>query len=206
MVGSILFTVLFALGGSIPIFTLAAVGNRFVQSFGWGGMIKITSRWFPYTSYGTVMGFISLSFLFGDALARKFMRLLIDAGYSWRQVFLACAGTLAALLAVNMVFLKESPASIAEPEPEAGPDNLFGDRGGDPVPTSITSLLGPLLRRKVFWWACLLSLGLTLLRETFNTWIPTFFNESLAMSPGEAADKAHSFPCSAASPCCWLGF
>ena len=71
MAGSILFTVLFALGGSIPIFTLAAVGNRFVQSFGWGGMIKITSRWFPYTSYGTVMGFISLSFLFGDALARS---------------------------------------------------------------------------------------------------------------------------------------
>ena len=73
MLGSIGFTILFALGGSIPLFTLASVGNRFVQSFGWGGMIKITSRWFPHTSYGRVMGFISLSFLFGDALARKFM-------------------------------------------------------------------------------------------------------------------------------------
>jgi OPA family glycerol-3-phosphate transporter-like MFS transporter len=194
MVGSILFTVLFALGGSIPIFTLAAVGNRFVQSFGWGGMIKITSRWFPYSSYGTVMGFISLSFLFGDALARKFMRRLIDAGYSWRQVFLTCAGTLAALLVINIIFLGESPAAIAEPEPEAGPDNLFGGRGGDPVPSSIRTLLTPLLRRRVFWWACLLSLGLTLLRETFNTWIPTYFTESLSMSPGEAADKSALFP------------
>jgi sugar phosphate permease len=194
MVGSILFTVLFALGGSIPIFTLAAVGNRFVQSFGWAGMIKITSRWFPYTTYGTVMGFISLSFLFGDALARKFMSLLIDAGYSWRQVFLACAGTLGALLVINLLFLKESPASIGEPEPETDPDNLFGDRGGDPVPASIRALLAPLFRRRVFWWACLLSLGLTLLRETFNTWIPTYFTESLAMSPGEAADKSALFP------------
>jgi OPA family glycerol-3-phosphate transporter-like MFS transporter len=194
MVGSILFTVLFALGGSVPIFTLAAVGNRFVQSFGWGGMIKITSRWFPYTSYGTVMGFISLSFLFGDALARKFMRRLIDAGYSWRQVFLTCAGTLAALLVINMIFLRESPGAIAEPEPEADPDNLFGGRGGDPVPSSIRALLAPLLRRRVFWWACLLSLGLTLLRETFNTWIPTYFTESLSMSPGEAADKSALFP------------
>ena len=70
------------------------------------------------------------------------MRLLIDAGYSWRQVFLACAGTLAALLVMNILFLKESPASIAEPEPEADPDNLFGGRGGDPVPSSIRSLLG----------------------------------------------------------------
>jgi OPA family glycerol-3-phosphate transporter-like MFS transporter len=194
MVGSIVFTVLFALGGSFPIFTLAAVGNRLVQSFGWGGMIKITSRWFPYTTYGTVMGFISLSFLFGDALARKFMRLLIDAGCSWRQVFLACAGTLAALLIVNIIFLKESPASIGVPEPDADPDNLFGDRGNHPVPSSIGALLVPLLRRRVFWWACLLSLGLTLLRETFNTWIPTYFTESLSMSPGEAADKSALFP------------
>jgi OPA family glycerol-3-phosphate transporter-like MFS transporter len=194
MAGSILFTMVFALGGSIPVFTLAAVGNRFVQSFGWAGMIKITSRWFPYTSYGTVMGFISLSFLFGDALARKLMKLLIDAGYSWREVFLACAGTLAALLVMNFLFLKESPASIAEPEPKADPANLFGERGGDPEPSSVASLLAPLFRRRIFWWACLLSLGLTLLRETFNTWIPTYFTESLAMSPGEAADKSALFP------------
>ena len=94
MIGSIGFTILFALGGSVPIFTLAGIGNRFVQSFGWGGMIKITSRWFPHTSYGRVMGIISLSFLFGDALARKFMSCLLDAGFSWQQVFFACAGTL----------------------------------------------------------------------------------------------------------------
>ena len=97
MIGSIGFTILFALGGSVPVFTLAAIGNRFVQSFGWAGMIKITSRWFPHTSYGRVMGIISLSFLFGDVLARKFMKLVIDAGFSWRWVFFACAGTLAAL-------------------------------------------------------------------------------------------------------------
>ena len=68
MIGSIGFTILFALSGSIPLFTLASIGNRFVQSFGWSGMIKITSRWFPHGSYGRVMAFISLSFLFGDAL------------------------------------------------------------------------------------------------------------------------------------------
>ena len=194
MIGSIGFTILFALGGSVPIFTLAAIGNRFVQSFGWGGMIKITSRWFPHTSYGRVMGIISLSFLFGDALARKFMRLLIDAGFSWRWVFFACAGTLAALLVVNSLFLKESPALIGEPEPETDPDNLFGTQGADPVPSGVRALLAPLFRRRVFWCICILSLGLTLLRETFNTWIPTYFTESLGMSHAEAADKSALFP------------
>src|SRR5262249_21342211 len=90
MAGSILFTILFAFGGSIPLFMLAGVGNRFVQSFGWGGIIKITSRWFPFTAYGLVMAVISLSFLFGDALSRLFMKHLIDSGFAWRWVFLIC--------------------------------------------------------------------------------------------------------------------
>jgi hypothetical protein len=37
------------------------------------------------------MGFISLSYLFGDAAARGFMGWLIGHGLGWRGVFLACA-------------------------------------------------------------------------------------------------------------------
>jgi sugar phosphate permease len=63
MVGSAAFTLLFALAGGLPMFTLAWIGNRLVQSLGWGGMVKVSSRWFSYHSYGTVMGIISLSVL-----------------------------------------------------------------------------------------------------------------------------------------------
>jgi sugar phosphate permease len=49
MGGSILFTILFSLGGGVPVFTLAWIGNRLVQSTGWAGMVKITSRWFSYS-------------------------------------------------------------------------------------------------------------------------------------------------------------
>ncbi len=182
MIGSIGFTILFALGGSIPLFTLASVGNRFVQSFGWAGMIKITSRWFPHGSYGRVMAFISLSFLFGDALARKFMGYLLGLGYSWQQVFFACAATMFVLLVINMILLKETPRQIGEEEPVSHADSLFGEQGNEPVPPGVWALLRPLFRRRVFWYVCMLSLGLTLLRETFNTWIPTYFNEALGMS------------------------
>jgi OPA family glycerol-3-phosphate transporter-like MFS transporter len=71
---------------------------------------------------------------------------------------------------------------------------LFGERGSDPVPPGVWALMAPLLGRRVFWCVCILSLGLTLLRETFNTWIPTYFTESLGMSAGEAADKSALFP------------
>src|SRR5437879_5609600 len=56
MIGSVAFTLLFALAGGLPLFTLAWIGNRFVQSLGWAGMVKVSSRWFSYHSYGTVMG------------------------------------------------------------------------------------------------------------------------------------------------------
>src|ERR1700722_15977362 len=67
MLGSILFTLLFMLGGGFPIFTLAWLGNRLVQSLGWAGLVKVTSRWFSYSPHGSVMGVLSLSYLFGDA-------------------------------------------------------------------------------------------------------------------------------------------
>ncbi len=101
MAGAVACTMLFALGGSLPFFTLAWFANRLIQSLGWPGMIKITSRWFSYSRYGTVMGIISLSFLFGDAVARAFMGRLIDAGLGWRGVFWVAAGVLAGLWILN---------------------------------------------------------------------------------------------------------
>jgi sugar phosphate permease len=94
MSGSIVFTLLFAASGSLPLFTFAWMGNRLVQSLGWAGAVKIASRWFPFRQYGTVMAVISLSYLFGDAAARQFLGLLIANGAGWRGVFFWSAGVL----------------------------------------------------------------------------------------------------------------
>lgn len=194
MLGSIAFTILFASGGALPIFTIAWIGNRFSQSFGWVGVVRVTSRWFRYTTFGTVMGIISLSFLFGDALSRWFMMLLLRYGFAWREVFYACAGVLAVVFVLSFWLLRETPGEVGEPEPEPNPDNLFGEEGAEPVPSSLRDLLAPLFRRRIFWYACLLSLGLTFLRETLLAWIPTYFNEALSLIPAEAANKSALFP------------
>jgi sugar phosphate permease len=117
MAGSVLFTFLFAVSGGIPLFTLAWIGNRGVQSLGWAGVVKITSKWFSFSTYGTVMGIISLSFLFGDALSRQFMGMLIAHGLGWRGVFYSAGGVLAVLLAINLLLVKESPRALGLPEP-----------------------------------------------------------------------------------------
>jgi OPA family glycerol-3-phosphate transporter-like MFS transporter len=190
MAGSILFTIIFALGGGIPIFTLAWFGNRLFQSLGWAGMVRITSRWFSYSSYGTVMGLISLSFLFGDAASRQFMAILIAHGLGWRGVFFAAAAVLGVLLLLNLIFLREAPASRGLPEPDANPANLFHAK----QPKDLRALLETFASSPVFWLVCLISVGLTLMRETFNVWTPTYFSQALGLSNADAAQKSALFP------------
>ena len=194
MGGAVVCTLAFALGGSLPVFTLAWFGNRLIQSLGWPGMIKITSRWFAYSSYNTVMGIISLSFLFGDAAARALIGRLIHLGLGWRGVFVVAAVVLAVLWAVSALLLRESPGELGLDEPETNPDNLFGALGSDPRPESAGPLVATLLRSPAFWIVCMLSVGLTLLRETFNNWTPTYLVQGVGLDSGDAAGWSGLFP------------
>ncbi len=195
MGGAVVCTIVLALGGPLPLFTLAWFANRLIQSLGWPGMIKITSRWFSYSSYGTVMGIISLSFLFGDALARTFIGWLItDMGLGWKQVFWIAAGVLAVFFVANAALIRESPRELGLPEPATNPDNLFGPLGEEARPESAGSLWATLARSQAFWTVCLLSLGLTLLRETFNNWTPTYLVQGVGLEAGDAAGKSGLFP------------
>jgi sugar phosphate permease len=194
--GAVGCTILFGLSGGLPVFTLAWVLNRLLQSMGWPGAVKLTARWFSYSSYGTAMGIISLSFLFGDAAARQFMGWLIGSGVGWRGVFFAAASVLFVIFIFNMILLKESPRAIGEAEPPANPLNLVDSKDGGDVKAAVglQSLLAAFLRSPAFWLVCLLSLGCTLLRETFNTWTPTYFVEVAGLSRAEAASKSALFP------------
>jgi OPA family glycerol-3-phosphate transporter-like MFS transporter len=195
MGGSIFFTILFMAGGGFPLFTLAWIGNRLFQSTGWVGLVKVTSRWFSYSTYGTVMAVLSLSYLFGDAACRWIMGLLMAHGLGWRGVFVAAAGSLAVLLAGNALLLRETPEERGLPAPKANPLNVYGtDRKHEDECVGLGAILGPLLRSYPFWLVCVLSLGTTLLRETFNFWTPTYFVQFVGLSSSDAASRSALFP------------
>jgi OPA family glycerol-3-phosphate transporter-like MFS transporter len=191
---AVLCTLLFASGRSMPVFAIAWVCNRLVQSLGWAGMVKVTSKWFSYRSYGTAMGLVSLSFLFGDALCRSFLAALITWHLSWREVFVVAAAVLGGVFVICVLFLRESPAQVGASEPQANPANLFGKDGDRPAPESLKTLLRPLMRSRMFWIVCMLSLGTTLVRETFGLWTPTYFTQAAGLSTAEAAAKSALFP------------
>ncbi len=194
MGGSILCTIFFAVSGTIPLFTLAWSLNRLVQSMGWAGMVRISSRWYSYTTYGAVMGAVSLSFLFGDFLSRQFLSLLISWNMGWRAVFYSAAATLAVLFIVTLFMLKESPKDIGEPEPLANPESLFGEAGATETEATTADILKTVLRSPIFWLVCVLSIGVTLVRETFNTWTPQYLTEVIHMAKDSAGRTSSYFP------------
>jgi sugar phosphate permease len=196
MAGSIVFTLVFAASGTLPLFTLAWLGNRIFQSAGWAGLVKVTSRWFSYSRYGSVMGVLCLSYLFGDAACRYMMSLLLDRGMGWRGIFLVGASGLAVLLALNWIFLRETPEERGLPSPEANPLNVYAgeEEETDERPLPLKDILRPLLTSFPFWLVCLLSLGTTLLRETFNFWTPTYFVQYVGLTSSQAASRSALFP------------
>jgi sugar phosphate permease len=130
--GAIAFTLLFASGGALPVFTIAWIGNRLTQSIGWAGLVKVCSKWFGFSSYGSIMGILSLSFLIGDAAARQWMGMLIQHGYGWRALFYCAAGVAGCMLFANLFFLRESRRELGYAEAEVHP--LKSSLEGTPRP------------------------------------------------------------------------
>jgi OPA family glycerol-3-phosphate transporter-like MFS transporter len=196
MAGSILFTIVFAMSGGFPLFTMAWIGNRLFQSQGWAALVRVSSRWFSYSTYGSVMAVVSLSFLFGDAGCRWMMSELMAHGVGWRGVFFFASGALAVLMVMCMLLLRESPEERGLPKPEVNPRNVYADKGtaADDESVHIGAILKPLLTSFAFWMVCALAFGATLLRETFNLWMPTYFVQFAGFSPSVAASRSALFP------------
>ena len=194
MMGSVAATLFFGIGTGLAVFLIAWSLNRLIQSMGWGALVKITSNWFPFGRYGTIMGLLSLSFLFGDVVTRFFLGGLINAGIGWRGVFYAAAASLTVIATISHTLLKSSPKDIGEPEPPVNPHNLYGERGSSKRPSNLKTLLMPFFKSFGFWMVAIMSLGLTLIRESFNFWTPTYLVEVGMLPAGEAAQYSLLFP------------
>jgi sugar phosphate permease len=191
LAGATAFTLLFTIGGTVPLLMLAWIGNRLTQSIAWAGLIKVSSKWFDYTSYGTIIGVLSISYLVGDAAARQSMGMLIQHGFGWRLLFYFAAAVAGLMLVCNWFFLRESRVDLKFTEAKPNPLNLYGDAESRP---NLRSLLLPLLRSRAFLLVCFLSLGCTIIRETFNTWTPVYLRDYLGYSVSDAARLSAIFP------------
>ena len=192
LAGATLCTLLFALCGALPLFTLAWFLNRLVQAGAWAGLLKVSSRWFDYSSHGAIIGVLSLSYLVGDAGARAWMGRLIAHGYGWRSLFVLAAAVCGTMLIANLALLRESRVAAGHEDTVANPLNVFG--GAKAPPASIGERLGPLLKSPAFLMVCVLSLVCTIVRETFNDWTPVYMRDFVHFRMSDAATLSAVFP------------
>lgn len=190
--GATAFTLMFASGVSLPLFSIAWIGNRLTQSIAWAGLIKVSSKWFDYSSYGMIIGILSVSYLVGDAAARQWMGMLMEHGFGWRTLFYFAAAVGGGFLVVNFLFLRETRVDAGFREAKPNPLNLFAE--SESRPKSVRQLLLPLVRSRAFLLVCLLSLGCTIIRETFNMWTPTYLRDYLGYNVSNAARFSSIFP------------
>ena len=178
MLGAIGFSMLFGLGGP-PMFLIAWAGNKFVQSSGWVGMVRIISQWTKRQKYGRVMALVSLSYLFGDFASRLLLGYWVKQGVGWAGLFEYSAIGLGMIFVPVVLLLRERP------EFPVISQQLEESRS---VPSK------PIFQRPEFWMVCALSFCVTLLRETFNEWTPTYLKEFAHLSEGDAGQASSLFP------------
>ncbi len=193
MWGTVAATVAFGIGAGTWTLGAAWVVNRFVQSTGWGALTKLVAQWFAPHRHGRIIAVLSLSYLFGDAAARFALGSMLDAGFGWRAVFFAAAGILAIIAIGVGTLLRERPRDRGLPEPATSAFTVYGSEG-EPESASALALIAPLAASPTFWLVCVLSCGLTLVREAFNIWIPTYLTATYGMSAGGAARWSALFP------------
>lgn len=161
-----LFGALGAVAPSVGVLALFYSLNRFFGAASWGAMIKMVPEWFGRTQIAFACGLLSLSFVFGGALATAFAGLVAKlSNDSWQAVLAWPSVVLALALGGCAVILPKVPRAAVEAAERAP--------GSPPAPAPRPPLLS-LFRERKFIVLLALSFILTLLREIFNFWAVDF--------------------------------
>jgi OPA family glycerol-3-phosphate transporter-like MFS transporter len=193
MAGSVAMCVAFGMASSVAVLGSIWACNRWFQSMGWVALVKVASAWFSLGRLASVMGVLSASFLLGDAVARAWLGVAVESGASWRMLFFVSAGTLLTITVATAIRLRETPSDHGLEFPGVSPRNAFGNDGAAPR-LPLRRVFGSLFGNPVFWTMCGVNFGLTLLRETFNTWNPIFLHEVAGLGAGAAGFASFLFP------------
>lgn len=167
LIGSMALVALFGAAGglapSLAVLTVVYSANRLCGAASWGAMLKQVPEWFKPDKLPFTCGLLSLSYVFGGAVAVSFAGLIARFTHdSWPAVLASPSLVLAFLAAACWLIL---PRPATKPS-SAGPAN--------PKDGFRFSRYLELITERKFLVVAALSFTLTLLRETFNFWTVDF--------------------------------
>ena len=194
MVGTIFFNLVFSQGKSLVYFTIAWCCCRYFLSMGWGGLTKTLGAWYEPDKNGRVMGFVSISFQFGSALAKVFAGYLVARGVGWQGLFTYPAAVLALIWIWSIFASRATPQDVVPETNFGGITEYKGiSKQKNSADTSVTEILSSLFSKRLFRLLLVYSFFTTLLRSIFVFWLPKFFVD-LGLGTSSAIFKSTLFP------------
>ncbi|MBI5480705.1 MAG: MFS transporter [Deltaproteobacteria bacterium] len=157
--------------------------GRFAGAAGWGAMVSVLPTWFGPRRRATAMAVLSLSYVAGGIAALLLGRQIVAWGGGWRAVMGVPALVLAAIVVPCALVVRRGPV-VDEPAPGEEAQGTAGQGAA----ALARRVLGLLVRPR-FLVVLGLSLGLTLVRESLNTWNVDFL-ASLQRGAGSVARAA----------------
>ena len=151
------------LSPSLAALTIVYSLNRFCGSASWGAMLKQVPDWFAPDKLAFTIGLLSLSYVFGGAVAVSFGGLIARlTNDSWPAVLALPSVVLAILAGLCCMILPRNKIAVSNAPSRSKPEGFRFSRYWE------------LFAERKFLVVVALSFTLTLLRETFNFWTVDF--------------------------------
>ncbi|WP_455358879.1 MFS transporter [Streptomyces sp. SYSU K21746] len=135
MIGAIAAACVMGVSSALLVFGGAMVLQGLSQSAGWAPLCKNMGNFFTVRERGRVLGLWSTNYAFGGLAAPPFLGWIAYSVFdSWQVAFLAGAAALAVVLALFLVFQRNSPRDVGLEEPAEATASDSGASAESPSP------------------------------------------------------------------------
>ena len=184
MLVSALCNVAFGSTSVLPLMVVLWALNGWVQSMGWGPIIKTISAWFDARRRGRIAALFSPCFVLGHLTAWAAGGWLVGT-FGWRYAFWLPAAVFGTMALVWIVGIRATPRAAG-----------FGAAGErvDPPPAGLGRILGSLLAQPRLRWAASICILTSMIKDGLTLWAPTMLVDAWHMPLGRAALAASVMP------------
>jgi sugar phosphate permease len=172
---SLVCNVVFGFANSFPTFITFMFFNGLVQAAGWPGTVGAVAHWLRPLERGTIMGFWSTNYLFGNMMVKSLGGFLLGA-YGWRWSFWGCTLVSFAIWWLLYFWQRTKPEDVglepiiqpAETEEPAGPTSAAVQAT---FQQCVRLAMDPIILAMGASYFCI-----KFLRYALDSWLPAFLN------------------------------
>ena len=158
--------------------------NGWVQSMGWGPIVKTISAWFGNRRRGRITTFFAPCFVLGHFTAWAVGGWIVDR-WGWRYAFWLPAVVFAGMAVIWLLGIRSTPQA-------AGFDVLQENANGDHE--SLLSIVASLLADSRVRWAALTCVFASMIKDGLTLWAPFMLIDLAGGTTAEAALGASVMP------------